>query len=111
MHFVDTFKWLNLASNTFYQNVVYIFVFQFGMNALLLAAWFGHLSILKILVSTGAKLTCENKVSFYWQNPGQFQICYKKAVEPSHVMCSALSRLTVLLMDSGLKPFKAFKVY
>uniref|UniRef100_A0A8C1GM98 Ankyrin repeat and death domain containing 1A n=1 Tax=Cyprinus carpio TaxID=7962 RepID=A0A8C1GM98_CYPCA len=34
---------------------------SFGMNALLLAAWFGHLSILKILVSAGAKLTCENK--------------------------------------------------
>uniref|UniRef100_A0A672PCI4 Ankyrin repeat and death domain-containing protein 1A-like n=1 Tax=Sinocyclocheilus grahami TaxID=75366 RepID=A0A672PCI4_SINGR len=33
----------------------------FGMNPLLLAAWFGHLSILKILVSTGAKLSCENK--------------------------------------------------
>ncbi|XP_067350992.1 ankyrin repeat and death domain-containing protein 1A isoform X3 [Channa argus] len=31
------------------------------MNALLLASWFGHLKILQILVSCGAKLNCENK--------------------------------------------------
>ncbi|XP_028812330.1 ankyrin repeat and death domain-containing protein 1A isoform X3 [Denticeps clupeoides] len=31
------------------------------MNALLLAAWFGHLKILQILVACGAKLNCENK--------------------------------------------------
>lgn len=35
---------------------------QFGMNALLLASWFGHLKLLQILVSCGAKLNCENKV-------------------------------------------------
>ncbi|KAM7423537.1 hypothetical protein PAMA_000066 [Pampus argenteus] len=33
----------------------------FGMNAVLLASWFGHLKILQILVSCGAKLNCENK--------------------------------------------------
>ncbi|XP_008071307.2 ankyrin repeat and death domain-containing protein 1A [Carlito syrichta] len=33
----------------------------FGMNALLLSAWFGHLRILQILVSSGAKIHCENK--------------------------------------------------
>ena len=33
------------------------------MNALLLAAWFGHLKVLQILVASGAKLNCENKVS------------------------------------------------
>ncbi|KAA8592013.1 hypothetical protein FQN60_017387 [Etheostoma spectabile] len=33
----------------------------FGMNALLLASWFGHLKVLQILVSCGAKLNCENK--------------------------------------------------
>ena len=32
------------------------------MNALLLAAWFGHLKVLQILVASGAKLNCENKV-------------------------------------------------
>ncbi|XP_076609774.1 ankyrin repeat and death domain-containing protein 1A isoform X3 [Chaetodon auriga] len=31
------------------------------MNALLLASWFGHLKLLQILVSCGAKLNCENK--------------------------------------------------
>ncbi|XP_049451285.1 ankyrin repeat and death domain-containing protein 1A isoform X2 [Epinephelus fuscoguttatus] len=31
------------------------------MNALLLASWFGHLKVLQILVSCGAKLNCENK--------------------------------------------------
>lgn len=35
---------------------------QFGMNALLLASWFGHLEVLQVLVSCGAKLNCENKV-------------------------------------------------
>nr|XP_010991847.2 ankyrin repeat and death domain-containing protein 1A isoform X1 [Camelus dromedarius] len=34
---------------------------QFGMNALLLSAWFGHLRILQILVNSGAKIHCENK--------------------------------------------------
>uniref|UniRef100_A0AAQ4QMH3 Death domain-containing protein n=1 Tax=Gasterosteus aculeatus aculeatus TaxID=481459 RepID=A0AAQ4QMH3_GASAC len=33
----------------------------FGMNALLLASWFGHLKVLQILVSCGAKLSSENK--------------------------------------------------
>uniref|UniRef100_A0A2K6FVW8 Ankyrin repeat and death domain containing 1A n=1 Tax=Propithecus coquereli TaxID=379532 RepID=A0A2K6FVW8_PROCO len=33
----------------------------FGMNALLLSAWFGHLRILQILVNSGAKTHCENK--------------------------------------------------
>ncbi|XP_027621872.1 ankyrin repeat and death domain-containing protein 1A [Tupaia chinensis] len=33
----------------------------FGMNALLLSAWFGHLRILQILVNAGAKVHCENK--------------------------------------------------
>ncbi|KAK3562397.1 hypothetical protein QTP86_033538 [Hemibagrus guttatus] len=41
---------------------------SFGMSALLLAAWFGHLKILKILVSSGAKLNCENKVRHTGQN-------------------------------------------
>ncbi|XP_027135693.1 ankyrin repeat and death domain-containing protein 1A isoform X2 [Larimichthys crocea] len=31
------------------------------MNALLLASWFGHLKILQVLVSCGAKLNCKNK--------------------------------------------------
>uniref|UniRef100_G1L7K1 Ankyrin repeat and death domain containing 1A n=1 Tax=Ailuropoda melanoleuca TaxID=9646 RepID=G1L7K1_AILME len=31
------------------------------MNTLLLSAWFGHLRILQILVSSGAKIHCENK--------------------------------------------------
>lgn len=42
---------------------------QFGMNALLLASWFGHLNILQLLVSCGAKLNSENKVRaaiFHW---------------------------------------------
>ncbi|XP_064868269.1 ankyrin repeat and death domain-containing protein 1A isoform X3 [Oncorhynchus nerka] len=34
---------------------------KFGMNPLLLAAWFGRLKILQILVASGAKLNCENK--------------------------------------------------
>ncbi|XP_006831912.1 PREDICTED: ankyrin repeat and death domain-containing protein 1A [Chrysochloris asiatica] len=34
---------------------------SFGMNALLLSAWFGHLEILQILVNSGAKIHCENK--------------------------------------------------
>ncbi|XP_032336841.1 LOW QUALITY PROTEIN: ankyrin repeat and death domain-containing protein 1A [Camelus ferus] len=34
---------------------------SFGMNALLLSAWFGHLRILQILVNSGAKIHCENK--------------------------------------------------
>ncbi|XP_019485957.1 PREDICTED: ankyrin repeat and death domain-containing protein 1A isoform X3 [Hipposideros armiger] len=34
---------------------------HFGMNALLLSAWFGHLRILQILVNSGAKIHCENK--------------------------------------------------
>ncbi|XP_035508456.1 ankyrin repeat and death domain-containing protein 1A isoform X2 [Morone saxatilis] len=38
-----------------------MYKFVFGMNALLLASWFGHLKILQILVSCGAKLNCENK--------------------------------------------------
>ncbi|XP_036129248.1 ankyrin repeat and death domain-containing protein 1A [Molossus molossus] len=33
----------------------------FGMNAILLSAWFGHLRILQILVNSGAKIHCENK--------------------------------------------------
>ncbi|KAI2574661.1 ANKDD1A isoform 9 [Pan troglodytes] len=33
----------------------------FGMNALLLSAWFGHLRILQILVNSGAKIHCESK--------------------------------------------------
>ena len=32
------------------------------MNAILLSAWFGHLQILQILVNSGAKIHCENKV-------------------------------------------------
>lgn len=35
---------------------------QFGMNALLLSAWFGHLRVLQILVNAGAKISCVNKV-------------------------------------------------
>lgn len=35
---------------------------QFGMNALLLSAWFGHLHVLHILVNAGAKINCVNKV-------------------------------------------------
>ncbi|KAG8510294.1 Ankyrin repeat and death domain-containing protein 1A [Galemys pyrenaicus] len=34
---------------------------SFGMNALLLSAWFGHLQVLQILVNSGAKIHCENK--------------------------------------------------
>ncbi|XP_073922312.1 ankyrin repeat and death domain-containing protein 1A isoform X1 [Castor canadensis] len=34
---------------------------HFGMNALLLSAWFGHLQALQILVSSRAKIHCENK--------------------------------------------------
>ncbi|XP_063554673.1 ankyrin repeat and death domain-containing protein 1A isoform X13 [Gorilla gorilla gorilla] len=34
---------------------------HFGMNALLLSAWFGHLRILQILVNSGAKIHCESK--------------------------------------------------
>ncbi|OCT86759.1 hypothetical protein XELAEV_18020448mg [Xenopus laevis] len=34
---------------------------SFGMNALLLGAWFGHLPVLKILVNAGAKINCQNK--------------------------------------------------
>ncbi|XP_073852139.1 ankyrin repeat and death domain-containing protein 1A isoform X6 [Macaca fascicularis] len=33
----------------------------FGMNALLLSAWFGHLRILQILVNSGAKIHCKSK--------------------------------------------------
>ncbi|XP_040825221.1 ankyrin repeat and death domain-containing protein 1A-like [Ochotona curzoniae] len=33
----------------------------FGVNALLLSAWFRHLRIVQILVSFGAKVHCENK--------------------------------------------------
>ncbi|KAM8972847.1 ankyrin repeat and death domain-containing protein 1A isoform 1-T1 [Pelodytes ibericus] len=33
----------------------------FGMNALLLGAWFGHLRVLQILVNAGSKTSCENK--------------------------------------------------
>ncbi|XP_044836670.1 ankyrin repeat and death domain-containing protein 1A isoform X2 [Mauremys mutica] len=33
----------------------------FGMNALLLSAWFGHLRVLQILVNAGAKINCVNK--------------------------------------------------
>nr|XP_047932198.1 ankyrin repeat and death domain-containing protein 1A isoform X2 [Anser cygnoides] len=33
----------------------------FGMNALLLSAWFGHLRVLHILVNAGAKINCVNK--------------------------------------------------
>lgn len=35
---------------------------KFGMNALLLSAWFSHLQILQILVNSGAKIHCKNKV-------------------------------------------------
>ncbi|XP_032824831.2 ankyrin repeat and death domain-containing protein 1B isoform X3 [Petromyzon marinus] len=31
------------------------------MNALLLASWFGHRKVVQMLVSAGAKVTCENK--------------------------------------------------
>ncbi|XP_028258089.1 ankyrin repeat and death domain-containing protein 1A isoform X3 [Parambassis ranga] len=34
---------------------------SFGMNALLLTSWFGHLKLLQTLVSCGAKLNSENK--------------------------------------------------
>uniref|UniRef100_A0A1D5R8V2 Ankyrin repeat and death domain containing 1A n=1 Tax=Macaca mulatta TaxID=9544 RepID=A0A1D5R8V2_MACMU len=34
---------------------------EFGMNALLLSAWFGHLRILQILVNSGAKIHCKSK--------------------------------------------------
>ncbi|XP_042797644.1 ankyrin repeat and death domain-containing protein 1A [Panthera leo] len=34
---------------------------RFGMNSLLLSAWFGHLQILQILVNSGAKIHCKNK--------------------------------------------------
>ncbi|XP_078007335.1 ankyrin repeat and death domain-containing protein 1A isoform X2 [Phascolarctos cinereus] len=34
---------------------------NFGMNALLLSAWFGHLRILQLLVNSGAKINCEDK--------------------------------------------------
>ncbi|XP_021092747.1 ankyrin repeat and death domain-containing protein 1A isoform X5 [Heterocephalus glaber] len=34
---------------------------HFGMNAILLSAWFGHLQVLQILVNSGAKIHCENK--------------------------------------------------
>ncbi|XP_028608217.1 ankyrin repeat and death domain-containing protein 1A [Grammomys surdaster] len=33
----------------------------FGMTALLLSAWFGHLQIVQILVNAGAKVHCESK--------------------------------------------------
>jgi len=71
--------------------MTFLLVFQFGMNALLLAAWFGHLSILKILVSTGAKLTSENKVRLLVKILDKFQISYMKTVVASHSMCSAHS--------------------
>lgn len=35
---------------------------QFGMTALLLSAWFGHLQIVQILVNAGAKVHWESKV-------------------------------------------------
>ncbi|XP_029420850.1 ankyrin repeat and death domain-containing protein 1A isoform X2 [Nannospalax galili] len=35
---------------------------SFGMNGLLLSAWFGHLRIVQILVNAGAKVHCESKV-------------------------------------------------
>ncbi|XP_041895624.1 ankyrin repeat and death domain-containing protein 1A isoform X2 [Corvus kubaryi] len=34
---------------------------HFGMNALLLSAWFGHLQVLHILISAGAKISCVNR--------------------------------------------------
>lgn len=80
------------------------------MNALLLAAWFGHLSVLKILVSIGAKLTSENKVRLLVKILDKFQISYMKTVVASHSMCSAHSRSAVLLMNNALKPFKAFRL-
>ncbi|XP_070809913.1 ankyrin repeat and death domain-containing protein 1A [Pituophis catenifer annectens] len=33
----------------------------FGMSALLLSAWFGHLRVLQVLVNAGAKTNCVNK--------------------------------------------------
>ncbi|XP_064312160.1 ankyrin repeat and death domain-containing protein 1A isoform X3 [Phalacrocorax carbo] len=33
----------------------------FGMNALLLSAWFGHLRVLQILINAGAKINCVNR--------------------------------------------------
>lgn len=75
----------------FFFMVTFLLVFQFGMNALLLAAWFGHLSILKILVSTGAKLNSENKVRLMVKILEECQISYLKTVVASRSMCSAHS--------------------
>lgn len=36
-------------------------VFQFGMNALLWAAWFGHKEAVRLLLGAGAKPTSRNK--------------------------------------------------
>ena len=38
-------------------------VFQYGMRALLWAAWFGHRDAVRVLVNSGATVNCVNKVS------------------------------------------------
>ncbi|XP_033612029.1 ankyrin repeat and death domain-containing protein 1A isoform X4 [Fukomys damarensis] len=53
----------------------------FGMNALLLSAWFGHLQVLQILVNSGAKIHCENKGPPPWA-------CFQDGLALLH--CAAL---------------------
>ena len=39
-----------------------MFVFQYGMRALVWAAWFGHKDVVEILITNGANVNCVNRV-------------------------------------------------
>lgn len=48
-------------------------ILQYGMKAMLWAAWFGHVSAMKILVNNGADVRCVNKVGQFIR-PGDWII-------------------------------------
>lgn len=60
------------------------------MNALLLSAWFGHLRILQILVNSGAKIHCENKVRPCWQPPCLHRLPPSLPLAPVTASCCPL---------------------
>ncbi|XP_029766615.1 ankyrin repeat and death domain-containing protein 1A [Terrapene carolina triunguis] len=66
---------------------------SFGMNALLLSAWFGHLRVLQILVNAGAKINCVNKLVLLCFQEGLTAL--HLAVEGGHYDC------VKLLLEAG----------
>ena len=58
-------SWCTVMETGDYEGIYtkYLFLFQYGMRAVLWAAWFGHSEALRILVNNGANIHASNKVS------------------------------------------------